>query len=230
MEPLVIIAIIALVWWAISAATKKAKQAEQRRLAEKARGQTAEACTYIEEVNRTRAFQTVLMQNVNSQKGEFGLLGETSTLFETKARSYRLYAGTRVKLGKMPLYLGGSKPVYYEDLVAAGEGDLHLSNQRIIFLSDKRSSAVALRDVVGIDASLDSITIHTSKRQKPFIFTVRNPAMWALLVKIASAEGLATPNLPAGRILHAEPTANPGEVHFSARQDGLEVTLPTAGG
>lgn len=226
MEALLILAVIALVIWGASAAANKAKQEKERleheRLAEKARAQTAEACSYIDEVNRSRVFPAVMLQNVNAQKGEFGLLGETSTQFETKAKSYRLYAGTRVKLGKIPIYFGGSQPFYYDDTVATGSGDLYLSNHRIIFLSDKRSSTVTLKDVLGIDASLDSITIHSSKRQKPFIFTVRNPAIWSLLVKVASAEGLDTPNLPDGRIVHAEPTGTPGEVNFSARQISVE--------
>jgi hypothetical protein len=229
MEALTILAVIALILWGISAAANKAKQEKERveheRLAGMARTQTAEACSYIDEVNRTRAFPTVLMQNVNGQKGEFGLLGESSKQLENKTRSYRLGAGTRVKVGKMPIYLGGSQPFYYDDTVVAGSGDLYLSNKRIIFLSDKRSSTVALKDVLGVDATLDSITIHSGKRQKPYVFTVRNPAIWSLLLKVASGENLESPNLPDGLTLHAEPTGTPGEVNFSARQTGVEVVM-----
>jgi hypothetical protein len=230
METFTILAVIALLAWALSAAANKAKlekdRIEQEKLSEKVRSQTAEACSYIDEVNRQRAFPTVWMQNVNSQKGEFGLLGEISTQFENKTKSYRLGAATRVKIGKIPLYLGGSRPFYYDDMVAAGSGDLYLSNRRIIFLSDKRSSTIALKDIIGIDASIDSITIHSSKRQTPYIFTVSNPAIWSLLVKVISSEGLTTPNLPDGMTLYAEPTETPGEINFSARQTGMEITMP----
>lgn len=230
MEVLTILAVIALIAWALSAVANKAKQEKERiaqeQIAETVRNQTAAACSYIAEVNRTRAFPAVWMEKVNSQKGEFGLIGEISTQFETKTKSYRLGAATRVKIGKLPLYLGGSKYFSYEDLVAAGAGDLYLSNQRIIFLSDKRSTTIALKDVIGIDAGPASITIHNSKRQKPLTFTVQNPAIWALLVKIMSGEKLATPNLPDGLILHAEPTGTPGEVNFSARKTSVQITRP----
>lgn len=228
MDIIAILAIITLIAWALSAAANKAKQDKERiaqeQIAEKTRSQTADACTYIDNVNRTRAFPTVWMKNVNSQKGEFGLLGETSTQFENKTKSYRLGAATRLKLGKLPLYLGGSQNFSYEDLVPVADGDLYLSNQRIIFLSDKRSTTIAFKDVIGIDASLDSITIHNRKRQKPITFTVSNPAIWSLLVKIVSAEKLESPTLPDGLILHAAPTQTPGEVNFSARKTSVEIT------
>lgn len=230
MEVLTIFSVIALIWWAISAMVQKAKQEreriEQEQFAEKVRSQTAEACSYVADANSARALPTVWMKNVNSQKGEFGLLGQTSTQFETKTKSYRLGAATRLKVGKLPLYLGGSQYFSYEDLVATGAGDLYLSNQRIIFLSDKRSTTIALKDVIGIDAGTDSITIHSSKRQKPLIFAVNNPAIWSLLVKLASGEKLDTPNLPDGMTLHAEPTETPGEVSFSAQRMSAELTMP----
>lgn len=113
MEVPSILAVIALVAWALSAAANKAKQEKKRinqeQIAEKVRSQTAEACNYVAEVSRTRAFPTVWMNNVNCQKGEFGLLGQTSTQYEAKTKSYRLGAATRVKIGKLPLYLGGSQ-------------------------------------------------------------------------------------------------------------------------
>lgn len=231
MDVLLIFAIIALIWWATSAQAKKAKQKkeriEQERLAEKVRSQTAEACAYVAKVNSARAFPVVWMKNVNSQDGEFGLLGESSTLFETKSKSFRLGAATRLNIGKMPLYLGASQPFTYEDHVAAGTGDLYLSNKRIIFLSDKRSATVPLKDVIGLDTSLDTITIHSGKRQKPIIFTVSNPAIWSLLIKVISRDELDTPNLPDGMTLHAEPTETPGEVNFSAHRVKIEVTAPS---
>jgi hypothetical protein len=228
MDALTIIAVIALVLWAVTALTKKAAQKMERlemeRLNEKACGQTAEACSYIADVNRTRSYPTVLMQSVSVQKGEFGLLSETSSLIEIKTKRYNLGAGTRLKLGKLPIYLGGSKQYSYEDRVPAGDGDLHLTNKRIIFMSPNRSAAIAFKDIVGFDASLDSITIHNGKRQKPISFTVRNPALWSLLAKIASAGNLNTPGLADGVTLYAETTKIPGEVNFEARHKEAELS------
>lgn len=232
MDTFTTLSVIALIIWGVSAALKKAKQkaerAEHERIAEKARSQTAEACSYVADANHARAFPTVWMQNVNSQKGEFGLLAQASTQFETKTKSYRLGAATRVKVGKLPLYLGGSKNFSYEDLVPVADGDLYLSNRRIIFLSSKRSTTIILKDILGIDADTGSITIHSSKRQKPLTFTVSNPAIWSLLIKVVSGEELDTPNLPDGMILHAEPTETPGEVNFSARRARIDITMPVA--
>lgn len=113
-------------------------------------------------------------------------------------------------------------------MVPAADGDLYLSNQRIIFLSDKCSTAIALKDMIGIDTSPASLTIHNSKRQKPLSFAVNNPAIWALLIKVVSGEKLDTPNLPDGMTLYAEPTETPGEVNFSARQMNVDLTYSVA--
>ena len=145
-------------------------------------------------------------------------------LIEVKTKRFNLGGATRLKVGKIPLYVGGSERFSYEDKVATGEGDLYLSNKRIVFLSPKRSVSIALKDVIGLDGALDSITVHSGKRDKPVSFMVRNPALWSLLAKLGAAGKLASPNLPDGVTYHATETGTPGEVNFSAQQTSIAAS------
>lgn len=220
MEAVFWLAFAAFIVWAgvhVSrrASLERARKADEA-LRQQAATQVAEACRYIEEVNRARAFPTVWLKNVNARPGEFGLLHEQSTLFEPKTRRYSVGAGTRVKLGKVPIYLGGAQSVPVESLDPAADGDLYLTNRRVLFLSDTRSAAVALDDVIGVDAGSNQLTVHSGKRQKPLVLRVTNPAKWVLLAKLLSSEELKDPALPEGLTLKAESTNQPGEINFSA--------------
>jgi hypothetical protein len=195
-------------------AAERAQVDNERRIAQ----QVAEACNFIASINATRAFPAIWMSNVNAQPGEFGVLHETSTLFEMKTFRISMGAGTRLKIGKMPLYVGGSRSTPVESLRSSAVGDLYLTNRRVIFMSTQRSVTVLLKDVVGIDASTDSVTIHSGRRNKPAVFAVSNPAKFSLLLKLVSGESITSPQLPPGVVLEAQPTDKSGEVSFSATE------------
>lgn len=184
---LILVFVIAggLIWASSAAAKKKARDDEQARI-QRANEQTAAACAYIARANAAQAFPVIDMPAINAQQGEFGLLGETAALYEVKTRRVSMGAGTRVRVAKMPIYLFGSQSTPVESLEAAAGGTLYLTNRRIIFLSDMRSATLLLKDIAGLEATLDGLTIHTAKRQKPYVFAVANPALWSLLVKVFS--------------------------------------------
>jgi hypothetical protein len=226
MEFFVAIAVVALIAWGVKAASRRQARQQEDGLRKMAEQQAAEACAYIAEVSRAGAFPTIWMSNVNIKKGEFGLLHEVATLYEIRASRISMGVGTRVKIGKIPIYLGGGQSIPVENLHPTAEGDLYLSNERVIFFSSSRSSTLALKDIVGIDASLESITLHSAKLQKPKIFTVTNPAKWSLLIKLLSGKHLESPTLADGLTLTAQPTGTLGEVSFSARQIKIDYPAP----
>ncbi len=220
--------LVTSVVWLLVAISTQVQRREQGRLRREIAKLTADACQYVTDANNARAFPTIGLEPVKTRRGEFGLLHETATLFDVRTRRYSTWAGTRLGAGALPIYLGGADSVQVQSLEPACAGDLYLSNQRLIFLSDHRSATVALKDVLAISGGLNALTVHSSKRQRPFVFSVANPRTWALLLRLFSSESISAPNLPDGLELRAEPTATPGEVIVTARS-GEAAAQPAAG-
>ena len=217
MEFLIVAAVI------IGAIIILAKQGGKRREREQATGvqQRAEdmvtaACRFVAQANATRHFAEVSPGDVNIQPGEFALLREHATLFEQKSNRVSSGVGTRVHVGSMPFYLGTGSSSTYETTAAVATGELVLTNTRMIFMSNQRSAVLVLKDIVGMNASLDTITLHGTKRKSSFVFAVENPVLWSLLAKIGSSHPLESRFIPDGVTLKATPADAPGEVHFEA--------------
>lgn len=219
-EATVIVAGIVLAWWALKYAAKRGREAEEEQLRQEIAGKVADACAYIQQVNALRAFPTVWMKNVNAKPSEFGLLHEATTLFEHKTKRYTLGGGTRLRVGKIPLYLGGAQHFSYQELGPAADGDLYATNERIVFISDRKSASVPLKDLIGIEGNpAGAIVLHSGKRQQPYTFRVANPAMWAMLLKLFSAGYFKAQTLPEGVTITAKAATTPGEVD-------LEISSP----
>lgn len=212
-----IIAVITI-YWLISASFKKAREKEQARQRAMAQGKAQElaeaACRFVSQVNAQRCFPEVSAGDVSIRKGEFAIMKEPATLFEQKTHRVSSAVGTRVKIGKMPVYLGSGHSTSYETSEPIATGELVMTNSRVIFISDNRSATMTLKDVVGVNANLSQITIHSSKRKSPYIFAVTNPVLWALLAKIGASHPLESRFIPEGVTLKATPTETPGDVHF----------------
>ena len=218
MEFLLVLVGIGLAWWGYAAAVQRAqaRQSEQQLSNDHKRAnEHAEvACRFIDRANQARCFPDVAPGNVNLRAGEFALLNQPATLFEQKTRRISSAMGTRIKVGKMPLYLGSSSSSSYETTEPVADGELVLTNARAIFLSSKRSAAIALKDIVGLEATLEHVIIHSAKRKNPHVFSVGNPALWSLLAKIGASHPLESRFLPDGVTIKANKTKTPGEVNF----------------
>lgn len=192
---------------------------------ERAAQGVTEACAYIKPVNRARRFPVVSLDNVNQLRGEFGLLRDSATLIEPRTHRFTIGAGTRLRLGKFPLYLGGAQSTPVESLRPVATGELYLSNRRLIFLSERRSAIVALKEVAAVEGGPDSITVHAAERARPLVLALSNAATWTLMIKLAVSSPIASPGLPDGLNLRAEPTGKPGEVELTAERaaPGLAV-------
>ena len=215
-----LIVIGAALWWLGSYAKAKQQKQLQKELQAKIDAQTNEARSYIERLNHSRAFPTVEMLNVNAQAGEFGLLHESTTLFELKSHRVGGGAGTRIKVGKVPIYLGGFQSTSVEGWAPAADGDLYLTNKRIVFVGSSRSVAIALKDLVGLDTELGSVRVHTAKRQKPYLFNVENSMLWSLLAKMATSGELASPQMPSGLQLDVSASQNGGNAELRITPHG----------
>jgi hypothetical protein len=213
---LALIGVIAFVIWAMffspTARDAYLQHSPDQRLA----ALTAEACRYIEEVNQSRAFPTVDLGAVRPQAGEFGVLSEPATSFELQIRRRIAGIGTRIRVGRVPLYLGSAQSVPVETMTPVAVGQLCLTNRRLLFLSDRRSATVALQDLVAVDAGLETLTVHSGQKQRPLVLAVGNPQKWAVLLRLFSSQPVESPRLADGVMLHPEPPGAPGEVWLQA--------------
>lgn len=228
-EATAVVIIAVFVWWLFKYAAKAGRDAEAMTQRERLDGMVRDACAYIEQVNASRSFPAVWMKNVNAKPDEFGLIHETATLFEQKTRSYTLGGGTRLRVGKVPLYLGGAQRFSYQELAPMAAGDLYLTNQRVVFMSDKKAVSLPLAGLIGIDSAPDSITVHGPKRAQPYTFAVGNSALFTLLLKLFSQGHLNGQTLPDGVTITAKPSGEPGEVDFTMAKKGPSVQYVVGG-
>lgn len=184
-----------------------------------------EACQFIAQANAARAFPDVSPGNVNIHAGEFALLRERAVLYEQKTNGVSYGIGTRVRVAKLPVYLGTGRSSSYETTEPIAEGDLVMTNNRMVFFSTQRSETIALKDVVGLEAGLGTICVHAAKRKTPHVFAVSNPALWALLAKIGASHPLQSRFIPDGVTFKATQTGAPGEVNFEASADQPAVGI-----
>jgi hypothetical protein len=227
------IAFTALAWLSVREQRRNAFRAEQQRRA-RALAQTLAACSYIDELNKTRAFPLVPAVNLKVGDDEFSLLFEHCTQYEVmtaraaRLRARRRAAGRRrMKVAPIKVNSGdGSADTAHP----VGGGELFLTNQRLVFMSAARSTNIMFNDVIGIRGTPETLAVHTARRRRPYHFTVQNPVLWALLAKMVSSHTPKSPMLPDGMRLHAAPTGIPGEIHLEAtRARGWEPAAATQG-
>lgn len=129
---------------------------------------------------------------VNLLAGEAAYWSEPVRLIEERVVRREMVGrnqGVNIRIMRGVSYrIGGSRgqsmPVYGDVPVAAG--DLILTNQRVIFKGDKKSIALAWRDVIGIDPYTNAITIHSGKAKQPLRFFYARNETGELVAQIAA--------------------------------------------
>lgn len=143
----------------------------------------AEAIAFFESVNAARAFPVAKTDRIIDTPGRPVLASCNARLFELKTTTSRGLAGTRVKVGGMPIYLGGSVPISSTQLRESCAGELAITPDTLIFSGDLKSVDLALAKITSIDAMKDGVTISAMGRQKPITFRVPNGLLWSQLIK-----------------------------------------------
>lgn len=114
------------------------------------------------------------------KSGEIGLFQEPSVLYESRA--YRVFggAGTRVA----GIYIGGGASESQQRLKEIDSGTIVLTNQRLVFDGQTQNRVLNLKDVISATPWLDAIEVGCSRRQKSQVYKVKNPLIWAPLIKM----------------------------------------------
>jgi hypothetical protein len=106
--------------------------------------------------------------------------------------------------GALPIYLGSSQGAAKE-WRAAGEGDLVLTNSRLLFVGRELQVAVKCPDLIGVQGMRDGVALSTARRQAPLTFGVKNGVLWAEAVRLMAR-------------LRLEENANPQDVNVAPAQ------------
>jgi len=195
----------------------KMQRAEAKAKSEKAGSLKRELSDFIAHISESGSLPTVTTSNLHLQSGEFAILGESSAvLFELRRSRIGGGIGTRVKVGKMPLYLGGWKSTSVESPTRAASGDLYLTNQRLVFAGGTRTVTVTWKNLLAVEANLGGISVATTHARVPYVWKVHNPLLWGLLIQWTSRAALKTPTLPLGATLG---------ITFEDGSAGLRVVL-----
>ncbi len=104
-------------------------------------------------------------------------------LMEERAVRRTYGSAVRVMNG---VYIGSSESKSHGELKRIDDGELFLTNKRIIFNGHLRSAEYNLTKLVTIEEHLDSVEIGISNRQKLQRFVVSEPHKLAVFLRIAS--------------------------------------------
>ena len=101
--------------------------------------------------------------SVNLKRREEAYFESEVSVVQQKTRTvtHRAYGGTRVKIGKMPIYLGGSTPVRtsHEEMVQVGQGRFILTNQRVMLVGTKINYSIPITKINDIEVFGDALQI-----------------------------------------------------------------------
>lgn len=142
-----------------------------------------EAFDYLQEVNRLGSFPAPPDSRVMSSASDPVLAACNARMFEVRQVTRRRSVGTRIKLGGMPIYVGESTPVTSAEVREAASGELAITSRALLFVGDAKSADVDLSRVTSVEVHRDGVSISARGRQRPLMFQVANPLLWAQLIR-----------------------------------------------
>ena len=103
---------------------------------------------------------------------------------KTQTTTYRGYTGTRVKIGDLPIYLGGSVPqkVSREVLATVGTGNFVITNKRIVLSGTKVNYGVRLDQINDLELFSGAIQIMNEGRYGGRFYMTDDPGRAAAII------------------------------------------------
>jgi hypothetical protein len=104
---------------------------------------------------------------------------------KTEVTTYRAYAGTRLKIGSLPIYLGGSAPkkVSNEALTPMGQGHFTITNKRIVLSGTKINYSIPLDKITNWKLFKDAIQILWEGKYGGRFYKMDDPRPAALILQ-----------------------------------------------
>lgn len=141
----------------------------------------------------------VVATNVMLKRGEAAFYSAPATLLETRAvrHSTAGHGGVRIARG---VWIGGTRgrAESHQEWRRIDDGELTVTNRRIIFDGRKTNRALALDKLLSVDIGQAQVEISASTRQKSMVFTAGDQAgVLGGVIKITSqALNTGTPYSP----------------------------------
>lgn len=98
--------------------------------------------------------------------------------------SFRVARGVYFRTGRYTL------PKVTEELQKVDEGLLAVTNKRFIFIGERRSMEVPLRNILSVELFQDSFSVHRKRKTKREYFVVNRPKLIASILHAAAKKAL----------------------------------------
>lgn len=160
---------------------RKKLQDEQRVLNEKKLNRFIEQCVY-------EGIPTLLSTPIALKKGEEAYYTSEVRVVQqkSKTRNFRGYAGTRLKIGKLPLYLGGSAPYSTKEEVMEhiGTGHLAITNRRVVLWGAKINYSIQMAQINGVETYADAVQIFNEGPKGGRYYYVKDPQRASIIIQV----------------------------------------------
>jgi|GEM_PF-1766695 len=105
---------------------------------------------------------------------------------KTRKKTHRGYAGTRVKIGKVPFYFGGSSPYTTSEEVieTVGLGDFFITNKRIILVGTKINYSINISKINGAQLFTDAVQIYNEGTNGGRFYHINDPRRAAIILEV----------------------------------------------
>lgn len=176
----VIVVVVAIAITCIIIADKEARKRKDRLL--------AEAKQFYHDIDSSRSLP-VVSTNLMLEAGEVAFFSEPTPLMETRAvrQSRSGHVGVRVAKG---VYAGSSQgtSVSTQEWTQIDDGQLVITNRRIVFQGTSTSRSIKFPKVLSIDYDLTEakgvVLMAVEGRQKNMAFQASNPAVLSAIVQL----------------------------------------------
>jgi hypothetical protein len=105
---------------------------------------------------------------------------------KTETTTYRGYAGTRVKIGDLPIYLGGSAPqkVSREVLTTVGTGNFVVTNKRVVLSGTKVNYSIKLDQINDFKLFSDAVQLMNEGGYGGRFYMMDDPRRAAVIIDV----------------------------------------------
>ena len=178
---------------------RRARQAKEGSELEPAQLLVAETGGFIQAIQQLGMLPSLRLPQLHLQPEEFALLHHAGAHLIS-------YPAIQVPSGKPPsptfagleFYPGVWQAQHSDKMSVLAQGDLFLTNQRLLFLGEPKTLVILWRDLLSVTADLTSIRIASSESETPLYLTVRNPLLWAAFILWMSSGDVRQPRLAPG--------------------------------
>lgn len=169
---------------------------------------------FVQGLEATREFRKITLPGLNLGCDEFAIACERATLAGVRSIRSGAGVGTRVRVAGFPVYVGGWQSAPHDDLQAIGEGDLVLTNQRLLFLGP-RTLTLPFAQILRVEQAAGAgIVVAETKAKTPHVFVFEMAPLWVFLVNWAMQSRFTSPRLPES--VHLRVTGQPPKLEIEA--------------